>query len=146
MAEASRDGQKPSILSALQRVIKQGDTSNVAVISDLSIVRDDTEAIVHVTEEDGRVTENKFSVKHDYSIESLAEDFNDDGLSYPSNNNVSSGTSLSQNVSVTQQTFSGSENVDRDNIANQYRMHYSGKYFDDSESSHNPSKDTSSST
>ena len=112
MAEASRDGQKPSILSALQRVIKQGDTSNVAVISDLSIVRDDREAIVHVKEEDGRVTESKCSVKGDdldnffRSIEkeyieenesnpsNNVSNLNDDGLSYPSNNDLSTGTRM----------------------------------------------------
>ena len=144
MAEASGDGQKSSLLETLWRVVKQGDTSNVAVISHLSIVCDDKEAIVHVKEEDGQITQSKFSMKHDYSIESIAEDFNDDGFSYPSNN-ISSGSALSHNVSITKQSGMDTKN-DRNNISKQYRMHYSSQMVNDSDSSHNPSNDASSST
>jgi hypothetical protein len=64
-AEASDDGQKPPLLETLRRVVTQGDTMNVAVISRLSIVFDDKEAIVHVEEEDGQITLTKFSIKDD---------------------------------------------------------------------------------
>jgi hypothetical protein len=161
MAEASRDGQKPSRLEALRRVIKQGDASNVAVISHLSIVRDDTEAIVHVREDDGRITESKFSVKgseledffhsvereyieedrsnssnsasisekHDHSsVSPFAPDesFNDDNLSYPSNN-FSSGTTLSPNVSIVQEN---TENTRRRSsvVMDQYQELYVSKH------------------
>jgi hypothetical protein len=64
-AEASGDGQKSSLLETLWRVINQGDTTNVAVISHLSIVYDDNEAIVHVKEEDGQISQSKCSIKGD---------------------------------------------------------------------------------
>jgi hypothetical protein len=146
IAEASRDGQKPSILSTLQRVIKQGDTSNVAVISDLSIIRDDTEAIVHVTEEDGRVTESKCSVKGsgdlDNFFQSIEKECNeenqsnpsnnvsnldDDALSYPSNNDLFSETSLSRNVSVTEEITENDRRRSRV-IMDKYQSLYLSKY------------------
>jgi hypothetical protein len=145
MAEASRDGQKPSILSALQRVIKQGDTSNVAVISGLSVVRDDTEAIVHIKEEDGRVTESKCSVKGndlDDFFRSIEKEYigenqsnpsnndmhlNDDGLSYPSNNDLSTSTSLSRNVSVTEEITENDRRRSRV-IMDKYQSLYLSKY------------------
>ena len=64
-AEASDDGQKPPLLETLRRVVTQGDTTNVAVISHLSIVYDDKEAIVHVKEEDGQISQSKCSIKDD---------------------------------------------------------------------------------
>ena len=64
-AEASDDGQKSSLLETLWRVVKQGDTTNVAVISHLSIVYDDKEAIVHAKEEDGQISQSKCSIKDD---------------------------------------------------------------------------------
>jgi hypothetical protein len=64
-AEASDDGQKPPLLETLRRVVTQGDTMNVAVISRLSIVFDDKEATVNVEEEDGQITLTKFSIKDD---------------------------------------------------------------------------------
>jgi hypothetical protein len=146
IAEASRDGQKPSILSTLQRVIKQGDTSNVAVISDLSIIRDDTEVIVHIEEEDGRVTESKCSVKGsgdlDNFFQSIEKECNeenqsnpsnnvsnldDDALSYPSNNDLFSETSLSRNVSVTEEITENDRRRSRV-IMDKYQSLYLSKY------------------
>jgi hypothetical protein len=109
MAEASHDGQKPPLLDALRRVVTQGDTTNVAVISHLSIVCDDIEAIVHVQEDDGPITLSKCSVKADELenvIHNIAQDYVTENLSpAPHNLPITTETNVSANQDYASESF-----------------------------------------